>query len=417
MSKALILTVGTSVDPEVYAILQLKPNFVAFLCTKSSVEKTKEIVLRTGLKPGQIKDYEVKDDPSQIGKLVAQAHEAYKWALDRVGESGEVKVNPTAGRKWMSTGLTLYASQISAELFYVDVKQVNGKPDPSTMKLVNMGNPDDATGMLRAPKAAALFNRHDFDGASQAFGSLKPALSAPSRLYRELARVSKCLAKWDRFEHYNDEKVGKDLKESLAEVRQAADELSMAAVFDWTDEMQKLAEQIAEVNRSPKPSFLAVADLVANAERKLRAGRFEDAAARTYRALEAVAQWMLQQKGVNASQVDWDGIAEEAKNAFQSSPVRKKPETLPDKIGLTDAAVLARALGCEHADLLFDENGAFRFANHLEIRNKSILAHGWCPATQNGVQNFLNSLKQLLNGIEPGILKPFEVPSLPDMWS
>lgn len=416
MPKGLILSVGMSEEPETFAIKSIKPDWIAFVCTPDSRQKLDEIVKRTGLKPNQYQTFDVADDPSKIGNLVAQAHEAYRWVLDKVGPEGEIVVNPTAGRKWMSTGMTLFAGQTDAKIVYVDVDFHEGKPKPDTMRIVDLGNPDDAIGMLKAEEPVALFNRYDFEGAAASFAQLRPSFAAPQRLYAALKDVAGALAAWDRFEHYEKPECHEKLSRAAEEVCLAAQELRMSSVGDWGKSIKHLADKIKGVCESEKPSLEAVADLYFNAQRKLNTGRPEDAGARLYRALEGIAQWMLHKKGIKTAAVDWEDVPDDAKGRFKATrldPARR--EYLPKKLGLNDSFALAKALGCEGAESFYDQND-FVLKNEIEIRNQSILAHGWTPAKKHAVKKFSEKFYERLSKL-PVKLDQWDVPKLPRLWS
>jgi CRISPR-associated protein (TIGR02710 family) len=414
MAKGLVLSVGMSVESEVHAIKTIEPDWVAFVCTPGSLQKLDMIVEGTGLQLSQFKTFEVADDPSQVGDLVSQAHVAYRWVREKVGEEGEIIVNPTAGRKWMSTGMTLFAGQTAAKIVYVDVDFDGGKPVPDTMRIVDLGNPDDATGMMKSEEPVALFNRYDFEGAATAFGRIKPSRSAPLRLYRALATVSGLLAKWDRFEHYTNNQVSEKLREAADEVRQAASELRMLAVDKWGEAMSALAGQIDKVTQSEKPSLEAVADLLANARRKMGADRYDDAGARLYRALEATAQWMLTQKGINSADVKWDSISDEAQRAFEDNRSGQARNDWPSKLGLTDSFALAKALKCNGADEFFEGN-RFKLSKQIQVRNQSILAHGWVPVRKETAESLSNAVAAALSRLKIE-QNGWDVPKLPRLW-
>lgn len=414
MSKALILSVGMSVESEIFAIKEINPGWVAFVCTHGSRKKLDEIVEQTGLQPSQYQTFEVTDDALKIGDLVAQAHAAYQWVREKVGPKGEVTINPTAGRKWMSTGMTLFAGQTVAKIVYVDVDFKGGKPVPETMRIVRLGNPDDSTGFLKAQEPVVLFNRGDFEGAVQGFAQLQPTLAAPRRLYSGLRDVSAALVVWERFEHYAKKKRHKSLFSAVKEVKEAALELNMTDLVQWSGEVETLARRIERVQQGDKPSLDAVADLYHNAQRKLRQGRYEDAVARLYRALEAIAQWMLHQKNVNSSKVDWSMIPEEAQVCFRNNQ-SDNSRPLTTKLGLMDSFALARALGCKGVEDFFNDQG-FCLRNEIEIRNQSILAHGWTPVEKKRAEKFRDAVREVLLQLGAD-LEGWDVPKLPTLWS
>lgn len=410
----LLLSVGMSVGSEIYSIKQLQPERIAFLCTSGSRPKIDEIVQETGLKPSQYDVRQVEDDPTKLNDFVAKAHEAYVWLREQIGDQGRIAINPTAGRKWMSAGITLFAGRTEAVLLYVDADFKEGKPVPGTERLVQLGSADDSLGMIACDAAVELFNRSDFEGAAGAFAQIAPSHSAPHRLYRSLVGVSSSLSDWDRFDHYDNDRPATKLQDAAAEIKLVAQEVRNQSLAQWCDEMTTLSAQIRRVSQDEKPSLCAVADLLQNARRKLKAGRYDDAGARAYRALEAIGEWLLSLRNLKPSAIDWSKIPQDAANNFQTLSKSSK-SSMPSKLGLSDAFCLSKALGMPEAQSFFDGN-RFLFDDYLQIRNLSILAHGWTPAKKDKVERFVASIEQRLRTLDAS-LPDFRVPNLPKLWT
>lgn len=415
MARGLLMTVGGSKESEIFCIMQTDPEYVALLCTPGSRDRVDTIVQETALRPSQYQVWEVPDSADSVGRLVHEAHAAHRWLEEHCSPEAQITINPTAGRKWMSIGLSLFASRTSARQVYVDVDYPDGRPDPETMKLKELGNAQDHTGLLDADLGVELFNRSDFEGAARVFERIAPKLAAARELYRGLKSLCEALHRWDRFEHYGGGGVAQAAARDAETARSAASELGMSRVAGFATQLKALAGRIREVETGPKPSLLAVVDLLHNAKRRIAAGRYDDAVARLYRALEATGQYLLSTRGMAATGVNWNKVPENAQEAFLSASNRK---CLPKDISLRDGFLLVRALGAEEAGGFFEPAGkkGFTYEKHLQPRNNSILAHGWEPAAQDKARKFAEQLSKDIQALG-GDLSGWDIPIMPRLWT
>jgi CRISPR-associated protein (TIGR02710 family) len=129
-----------------------------------------------------------------------------------------------------------------------------------------------------------------------------------------------------------------------------------------------------------------ILDLWRNAARCAARGRYDDAVARLYRLTEWVAQWRLMQKhGLDAGRMDWSkvspqemvraGLGEQTGKATLSGLMQawkliaaKEPD-----------GPVAKFLEGRFAHKDAKKTGEGRLRDMLDLRNKSILAHGERP--------------------------------------
>ncbi|MGI8782103.1 MAG: TIGR02710 family CRISPR-associated CARF protein [Acidobacteriota bacterium] len=416
-SRGTILTIGLTDEPVVFSLKQIQPDYAAFICTPAS-RKTLDKVVH-GLHQSSVWTAEVDDDPAQIGRLVQQFYAAFRWLSDKCGlKPGDIYVDPTLGRKWMSAGATMAASYLGLNMMYTDVKFVNGKPDPGTMRFVPLGNAYDQTGFLEAEKGRDLFNRSEFSAASEVFRRLHPSLSASADLYRGLALLAQGLQRWQLFEHY-ETSLRKDFDDALECLGRCAYSDSTPPGFvTFIEQIRILAAAIEVITIADKPALVATIDLVLNAERRIAQGRYDDAVARAYRALESLSQNYLASFGLHAGQPDYGHLT-----ATQRSALEKYLPAFPEKIALENGWVILWALGHPAAKEIFHLRGGQlqnKFLGILEARNNSILAHGWGPVGQERAGGMVKRLKDLLCKIEPSSAASMErlrIPPLPPFWS
>jgi len=107
----LIISVGKSWEPIVYTLEEFSPKFAAFLCTPDSCETLDTVLTEHSLPPSCYQVLQVPDDPQAIGQMVTRFYSAYRWLREeKVIDPSRILVDPTPGRKWMSSAMTMMAS-------------------------------------------------------------------------------------------------------------------------------------------------------------------------------------------------------------------------------------------------------------------------------------------------------------------
>ena len=161
--------------------------------------------------------------------------------------------------------------------------------------------------------------------------------------------------------------------------------------------------------------------MLLNAHRRFVQGRYDDnAAARSYRALESLSQFYLATRfNITAGQPDYNRLTEAQCNA-----VIAQLSSLPDKIALEEGWLMLLALDHSAAQEVFQIQGKKihnKFRGVLDDRNNSILAHGWKPVGKHRAENMLTRLKELLIKVEGesvnALMARLAPVSLPAFWS
>lgn len=313
----------------------------------------------------------------------------------------------------------MIASFLGLTMVYIDAKYVSGVPDPATMRFVPLGNAYDQTGFLEAEHARELFNRFEFATATKLFSELKPTISGLSDLFHGLASLAQTLHRWELFEHYSSS-LQTHFDRALTDLRRAEySGPSSSAFSQFLEEVRRLADAVQAVSEAPKPALEAVVDLVQNGIRRIDQGRYDDAAARFYRALEATSQFYLKQRGVDTGSPDYEKLAPLQREAAECA--LGKP--LPDRIGLSDGWRMLQSWDEPAASLVFriSKGTAHNtFQGLLDRRNHSIMAHDWAPIGKDQAQKMGQQMENLIKELEAGGLRElfsqFSVPHLPSFW-
>jgi CRISPR-associated protein (TIGR02710 family) len=392
--RGLILTVGMTHEPVIFSIQQTAAEKVAFVCTPDSDKTLDSVFQSVPFAPSNWRKYVVPDSPEHIGKLCLDFHAAYRWLTEECGIPHEgIAADPTAGRKWMSSGATMIAAFLGLAMHYVDARFVGGKPDPATMKLVELGNAYDQTGFVEAEKGRVLFNSFEFTTSAQVFAGIRPSLSTQADLYAGLADLARALERWERFDHYK-QSLGLDFKISLDQLQRYLNSLSSPnpPLVLFVEKITALADAIEELHKGPRPAIGFTVDLFENARRRIAQGRFDDACSRLYRTLESFSQFFLQKDfEIETARPNYSRLTEE-----QRASISTALGELPKALDLVKGQRVLKALNHRLADQLIAPNGKLKFAGLLEDRDHSILAHGFEPIAEKRVSEFVARLEQLL---------------------
>ena len=406
MPVLLILTVGGAPEPIAASLLCREPEPVeraVFICSTDSraslgldfeirppvqhpLRPTALALAREqgcDLRPGQ---YEVMTVSNH--QDLTRCVEEIRRTLDRQvrnwlsrGPEFLVISDITGGTKCMSVALGLVARRWQCLFRYVGGQErtregvgivINGKE-----QVVYCKNPWDALGFEVAEQAFAIFEAGDFAAAARLLETAKRRTGAPhiTRAFAAAEAITAGFAAWDHFDHRLAEprlrdalKGSHDLAWFLGEERAAAIRRDVEA---WL-------ERIPVAMPDPRPSRELLIDLLANARRRRREMRFDDAVARLYRAVELMAQVRLADYGIDTKAVPLDRIPDACG---------------PDFLAAAHDGVVACGLQASYKLLvcLGDELGAafvrLMPLNHgslLEMRNNSILAHGFQPVGDVG---------------------------------
>jgi CRISPR-associated protein (TIGR02710 family) len=158
-----------------------------------------------------------------------------------------------------------------------------------------------------------------------------------------------------------------------------------------------------------------VLDVVLNAERRASRGRFDDAVARLYRAIELLAQTRLKKRDppLDSSDLDLEKLPEPIQPKYQRMRELNELRGWGSKvqIGLVSDYVLLQELGDPlgrvYAPL------ADRLRQALENRNQSILAHGGTPLTQGDCDVMRGVAHTLLTDGLATLDVPLDAPQFP----
>ncbi len=382
-STLLICTVGGSPEPIVAALKQWQPVRVRFVHTPQTKDDVASKVVPMAriegvdLDVGRYDLFELpegQDLASCLDHLRQLTPVATEWAAR--GASFQVVVDFTGGTKCMSAAIGIQASRWPCSFSYVGgnerTKDGVGVVVSGAEKIVHQANPWDALGYQAVEEYVVLFDQHAFLAAANIAAVTTKRVSRPDRK-RELSslgQLAKALDAWDRFDHKTSSNLLDSVSKSANDLRAVLGATRGDRVLAGA---ARLAEHLSQLGQATPPSRLHVLDLLANAKRRKDEGRFDDAVARLYRAIEAIAQVALKEKhGIESTErVPLERVPDPLRNTWTS-----RADEGVVAVGLQDAYALLELLS-DPVGMQFRNAGLNGKISPLVARNRSILAHGF----------------------------------------
>ena len=426
MATLLILTVGGSPEPVVHSLLEApRADRVVFVCSEASLgsitappaepqtserscpicgQSIHECRVSTGILaraesrgfaigPGQYDRVVVRDQQQITSCIEDFEHRLTPLVQDwrSRGDTYEVIVDATGGTKCVSMALALVARRWPCTMRYIGgtarTKEGVGTVIDKHESSISCINPLEALGYQLIEDALNLARRMSFESARQMLTPANPWIQPQAK--SRVATLQKLLgffADWDRFDHAASLRALPDLEKNLSVLQVVLSDDSWRSVNKSIPAWRETLNSVAETTSDPShpqgaerfPTRKLVEDLLGNANRRRIEGRYDDATARLYRAVEALAQWVLyEQYGIQTGHV----LPSQLPAGFQDPLL-----TGPQKLGLQEAYQLLLAKG-HPAGSAFVEAKLNAYEKDskspLIARNNSILAHGFAPMTPN----------------------------------
>lgn len=405
----LICTVGGSPEPILKSIEHWRPARVCLLHSLDTRQKADDIVRDSPLLTPGNADYHAVSDPQDLVRCVEEMRrlsaKVEEWCGR--GECYAAVVDLTGGTKCMTAALALVARRWPCTFSYIGgdkrSKDGVGVVLSGSEKALETANPLDALGYQAIEDACLLFDRHAFRAARQLLEDARARITLPD-VKRGIATLSELCAAydaWDRFQH-------EDAAKRLANVEKNFNDLQCASMDDahagrLREEIRKHKSHLKSLLDS-SPSLALVVDLLANAERRATEGRYDDAVARLYRAIEAVGQLRLRDEhGMDPARVPFRRIPEELRKEWEPyAAIHGEALRLP----LQGIYKLLNALGDPLGVRFYQIGLAGKDNSMLSHRNHSILAHGFKPVTQR-TQEHMSEAALNLAEVDSSVLPRF----------
>ncbi|QSZ27582.1 TIGR02710 family CRISPR-associated protein [Aceticella autotrophica] len=402
----LIISLGLSFEPLVLTITALKPEKILFLHTRDSNKNLDKVIELTGLSPSQyITEEIIKDDPADIYRTLKKVY------VNRWKSPDKTVIDFTGGTKAMSAGMAMAGAYFKIDLIYVasEYDSKMRKPVPGTEELKIVEDPYKVFGDLEKEKGIALFNRNDFVSAGKIFSELERRVAERDyAFYKSLSNIyylwdcmsfHECIEKFEElFSAINSWKpIEKDLEaykyyNALHQQYELIKPLEAISLNDKNDECKYIKDKNFYV-----PLIFSI---YANALRRGKEGKYDVAILLLYRVLELIAQVRLASYEFNVSSPDYSVFSKSEEELLSEMNENIKPfknfreyGDLPrSNMALFDAYVLIKAIG----DKLMENIKIKLIYFKVQLRNKSIFAHGFKILQDKDFNNFHEIVKRIL---------------------
>ncbi len=382
--KIMFITVGTGRGIEhgiVYSIRQSSPDFIVFLITEESKKKLEEIVREIE------NEYEYKEEKLEKEDDVEKIAEKIREIINKNKEGyNTVTIDFTSGTKAMSAGAVWAGIKEKVDaLIYVtgERDKEHGRVKSGTERMYTL-TPNKIYADELLEKAKEAFNSCNYEECKRLCEEVEEIIKEEEILkeIRILKKLAEGYSAWDRFDF---EKAYRELTSS---------EIDENILHKWGIKNRR-QKNISVLEKEKKEPFCIerLADLLENAERRANEGKYDDAMARLYRALEYIAQILAYQHSI--LKIDkQNGRVEIDKSKIPSNIIKKYEKYEKNGriiLGLQNLFELLKDLG---------EDIATEFCNDKKIkmilqkRNYSILAHGFIPVDEESYENASQKVKE-----------------------
>ena len=406
----MLMTLGGSPEPIRKSIEKYRPGQIIFFASHDSVFLSSEIFKDLDFKPNV--KYEITENPN----LMFECYKKARSCMDRLRKANvspqEVMVDYTGGTKVMTAALILAAAGNSYRFNYVggSIRNKNGVGTvmDGHEELFAEMSPWSIFAEEERRQVVTLFNNRRFSAAIEiSDNACEKELPVQIKSYFGFIRpLAMGFLKWDQFEHKNGLKHLNKGVEKLSEYLLAYPESNLDNFSDQAKQcIAFLIKVLFHTEGLRKFHRILIDDLLNNARRKIANKRFDDAAARIYRALELYGQILFENvAGCTNDKVDPAVIPDELRAKFEKK--YKSPHSRNLKLPLTATFQYLEVMGQEPGKRFFQRKKEIK--NIQSNRNASILAHGINPVTENGVKSIFKTISEF---VEADCI--FDFPKLP----
>ncbi|MGC8811287.1 MAG: TIGR02710 family CRISPR-associated CARF protein [bacterium] len=377
--RGMVVSVGGAPSPVIFSLNHSKPDYICFFVSKHSRKMLEEEILPKLAFQPRLYDWIITPN----AELLSECYSSLAKRLPEVLEKWDIPpeqicIDYTGGTKTMSAALVLATIEYSCFYSYVGGDERSkgglGVVLDGKEKMYFLDNPWDEIALAEKKEVAILFNKARYTSAAEV---LERCISKVSKEQKPFLQALQDMVMgydfWDRFQHEESKRYLFKSKDLLLALSSEKRELK-----NLVSQMEENLFFLQNLLNDKKPSIFYFWDLLANAKRRADLEqKFDDAMARLYRALEVLGQLELKEKyGIETSNVKENLIPEGIRQEFISKYKDKDKGKI--KIPLYASFCLLNELG---NDLGKDFIQAYdkEIRPILDLRNSSILAHGFQP--------------------------------------
>jgi len=405
--KILLLPISNPHLP-VLAAARWKPKIAFALYSKKSKRHHAEIesqieALNLGIEY-RYKEISDIDDPIELYRVIK---ETIKPDLNASNHNPHIAVDITGGTKVMSVAAAMAISFVEGHLFYIKSRAVTGNIQEraaGTEEAKRLNDPYTVFGDIKREQAKELYRQHDYLGAARIFDELAARIT-PSQDDKQWAKLAEGYAAWDAFDLKNAHRLMQSLIRLLRHTSTIpqTDQETLKQQALILKELYRIASDVKrgtslDILKEVEHVLQLLGSLYQNALRRERSGRYDMAALLLYRCLELVSQRRLATYNINPSRPQYNNTGidrRDLNNEYKEIMGRyfSHPSNLPNNnISLFNGYVILEAL----EDVMVNSDIVSRIRERVQMRNQSILAHGFRLITLDEYTEFKAVVDELL---------------------
>lgn len=399
--KALVITVGTTLDPIIESIRKNDADFVYLVYGRSLSPEQRpnpfDIAYRAKQKAEELgKAVTTKeiDNPEDIDTCISIFRELTK----ELSEFDEVIVNFTGGTKPMSAAAfyVFLTEMIPSKLVF---EYVGGKKRDEHGRVTRM----EMKKSYRTASEELVKKIISYTQNSQFFFAKELSKSLPEKSkYKFIKKATEAFWLWDSFEYEKAVKI-------LNEIGKVAETLIGEPTFNNIPEnvvklrnigniiisaLRKMRKyQVEKIIGDVKKCYILSLDAIANAERRLKTHNYTEAVLRAYKAIEIATQVKLLEKGINPWKINWSKITNYRKllTSLGYKDEKHAPQqlTLWNGLYVLDFITSPKLMDKIHRDLQFIS----------QLRNNSTLEHGYSPISRENAEKAVKKSLEIVKTI------------------
>ncbi|MBF0290828.1 MAG: TIGR02710 family CRISPR-associated protein [Nitrospinae bacterium] len=414
-NKALILTIGTGNVDELETSLLTplqksisKGEWQKVVLLPSQITKKFAGMLqdRIGSAPIEISPLPKAKQEDDADSCFAHFDEVMNGLHSQGYLNQNIVADFTRGTKAMSAALVLAAvrHEIPVLRYITSDRRDNRGQVVSGQEMINEISTTTATGQQKLDTALRFIS-------SGAFAAVLELLPDPANSFAKIGWPEKMLpqlsairsmaefySSWEKFDYPSAFRIAEAELDSWTKMKK--DFANWKEYFpnkEMRKWVQNLSEPLTKAHKSKSPILRKIAaDLLANAERRVRDNQLEDAVIRAYRIRELIAQIRLFDNGIDSDDVQRDhpallGVQDKLKKDGRQS--WHTGEGGRYQASREKAAMLLTALGDKMGAKLLKENRESLLST--KSRNNSLLIHGFRSMGNVDKKKLLSDFKEM----------------------
>lgn len=408
--KIIVYTVGTTPGALITSINRNKPGRVLFFPSVDTNDKISEV--EKGLVWDGCRDKQVSivKDPENLLSCVRQIRrEVMKFLADRnLPPDTPLLADFTGGTKVMSAALALAMTEFQCNFCYVggDVRSddaSHGTVVPGHEKIMLLENPWEALAVVPLMKLVDSFNNFQFGMAKDIIADIVNKQIRPAKFYAGLQLIIDGYAAWDAFDQQRAQKAMKNGLGQIFPYVEANEKIQPLydAFLESYARLEIIAKELTLLRDLPQSGLPEevgrpyLLDLVANARRRAHLGRYDDAVARLYSAIEKIAKIALLHYGRDNGNITAKDLADVSEE-FRASIVNNE-EDGKIKLGLKKSFDYLNEINKDDPLAVAYRREEEKLHKALQVRNQSLLAHGFQAVNKGNFNTLFDIVLRFMN--------------------